>query len=373
MGNWRPSGSATTWTSVSAGIEQLVASAVASPPGGSPVATFWDRPVFESVNPLYPSNHGVNYTNAIVGGWGLDWASGTPTFLAVVADWGFTGLGAETSGYSTNGGGTWSTFGGLPSEAGGTYWGGSIAVSTTTNFVWSLSNCGDPFYTTNGGSTWTKITLPSGISSNDCGWSANYYLDRQNVIADRKNNNVFYLYYAGSAGPGAGIYKSVNSGATWTLALSGHIAGADGFNLQMQANPLLGGDFLLTAGNQGCSPAASCHPVSQNLYECTDSAPTNGSNPVVCNAFTNVKEAWSAGWGKPNPGGSGYSAIYFFGWVSGAQGVWESDNDGLTWTNLAPNGWANNSLDEVKYVSGDNSIYGTVYVGFAGSGIAAYH
>ena len=291
--------------------------------------------------------------------------------MAVVADW--PAVAPGTPGVSSNYGATWSSMAAVPSDYAGTYFAGTIAVSTSTNWAWSLSQCGDIFYTTNAGTTWTRMTMPSGISTHDCGWNSTYYLKRLNLIADKANAGVFYAFNDGSGAGGAGvagIYKSVDQGATWNKVKSGVLegGGADQYNMTMVANPTVGGDFLFTAGPQSPGP----WPHTQSVWECTDSAPTNSTNPVVCTAFTNLKEAWSIGWGKPKSGGQ--NAIYMFGWVSGQQGAWESDNDGSTWIELTgtnsnvTRGWPNNSIDNVVSVSGDNNTYGTAYFCFSGSG-----
>src|SRR5262249_47498733 len=56
-----------TFTSQSAGIEQLVANQIVAPPGGKPIVASWDRPVFYVNDPdVYPSTHGPDNQNAIM-------------------------------------------------------------------------------------------------------------------------------------------------------------------------------------------------------------------------------------------------------------------------------------------------------------------
>src|SRR6185437_11824024 len=114
-----------TWNSQSAGIEQLVANEIIVPPGGHPVLASWDRPFVYEANPdSFASSYGpVN--GKFAAGWSLDYASSEPSFVVGIADW----WGNEESGYSTNGGQTWSLFPTMPSFAGKTI-GGSIAASS---------------------------------------------------------------------------------------------------------------------------------------------------------------------------------------------------------------------------------------------------
>ena len=92
---------------MSVGIENLVANEIIVPPGGNPILASWDRPFFEITNPnAYPSTYGPVNSDNIVAGWSVDYASSNPSFIVGLADW----WGTEESGYSTNGGQTWTKF-----------------------------------------------------------------------------------------------------------------------------------------------------------------------------------------------------------------------------------------------------------------------
>jgi hypothetical protein len=151
----------TVYNDQSLGIEQLVANSIVVPQGGNPVLASWDRPFFYITNPnTYPSTYSPVDSSNIVAGWSIDYASSTPSFLVGIAEW----WGTEESGYSTNGGQTWTKFASFPPGASSSYMGGTIAASTTQNIVWAPADGYQPYYTLNGGNTWTGITLP-GVSS----------------------------------------------------------------------------------------------------------------------------------------------------------------------------------------------------------------
>lgn len=346
-----------TWISQSAAIEQLVSNWIVSPPGGNPIVASWDRPAFTIADPnAYQSQYGINNANEIQHGASCDWASSSPSTIVCIAD---TSV-ADSSGYSRNGGYSWSKFQALPGEIGSTYYGGSIAASTPVNFVWVPSNCGDPFYTTNGGISWTKIGI-SGIPGNDCGWHSAYYLDRQIVIADRVKPHTFYMYNDGSTTAGAGgFWKSSNGGASWSQVVFGALDSgrASDFNAQMRSVPGLAGDFYFTSGWQ-----SGAHPVNQAFWECID----NGT-AATCNRVANVKEVFSFGFGKVATGRT-YPTVFIYGWVDEALGIWRSDDHCVTWTRVS-DGFPTGSFDQVKVIEGDNNTFGKVYVGFAGSGYA---
>ena len=73
------------------------------------------------------------------------------------------------------------------------------------------------------------------------------------------------------------------------------------------------------------------------------------------------------GFGAPAPGQS-YPSIYIVGWVNNVYGIWESDNNAQSWTQIGT--YPQGNLDDIKTISGDPNIYGQVYVGFVGSGYA---
>ncbi|MFZ2107101.1 MAG: hypothetical protein WAV18_17290, partial [Roseiarcus sp.] len=175
-----------TWNDMSAGIENLVAMDIIVPPGGNPVLASWDRPFFKITNPnAYPSTYGPVNSNNIVAGWSVDYASSNPSFIVGLADW----WGTEQSGYSANGGQTWTKFSTMIPGADSAFMGGTIAASTPQNIVWAPANSKQPYYTLNGGSTWSPITLPGVSTWKGFHWA--YYLDQRSVTADRVLANTF--------------------------------------------------------------------------------------------------------------------------------------------------------------------------------------
>jgi photosystem II stability/assembly factor-like uncharacterized protein len=350
-----------TWNSKSAGIEQLVANWIISPPGGVPLVTAWDRPIFRITDPsVYPSRHGLDNTTPLVMGWSADWASTAPSTIVVLANWYGP---VDTSGYSTDGGQTWSTFRTrIPNLGAGAGIGGSIAASTPANFVVVGTDNGtsanQPYYTDDGGLTWNALSIPGVPASGETGWGFAYYLDRQILAADRVTANTFYIYnYGPRVSPSAaGVYKSTDGGATWSHVYARPIDGRSGYNAQLRSVPGQAGHLFFTSGDQSGS-----HPASQRFYRSTDGGAT-------WKAIANVNEVWSFGFGKAAPGKT-YATVFIYGWVNRTLGVWRSDDQCVTWTQIS-DGFPTGSFDHVKVVEGDANTYGTIYVGFAGSGYA---
>ena len=380
IGVWQSNPSASSqllWTSQSAGIEQLVSLWAVSPPGGNLILTFMDRPVFTISNPnIYPSQHGLNYTYEIMHGYSADWASSSPTTVAVVAEQGYARH--DTSGYSSNGGGSdggpsnWIQFGGISQITdlvmnGGTSYGGSIAAASSTNFAWALSNAAAGgstrlWITKDGGANWSAPTIGGVVPLPDSGWGLHPYYNRQIIAADRVNIGTFYAYNAGGSSR-SGVYKSTDGGSSWNLAHAGTFdRNVSIYNAQMRTVPGKAGHIFFTSGSQTCP----C-PGGRAFHRSTD----GGSS---WSTVTYVQDVWSFGFGAAKPESNGYPALYLYGWVNGIGGLWRADNiDGTpTWTQLSglfPLG----RFDQVKVVEGDNNIFGTVYIGFAGSGFIYGH
>lgn len=337
-----------TWSSQSVGIEQLVANAIAAPPGGQPVVASWDRPLFYSANPdVFPAQHGPNNANSIVMGWQVDYASTNPSFLAAVADW----WGVELSGYSADGGQTWTRFPTMPAWWPAAPGMGTLAASTPDNLVWAPSNKKAPYYTKDRGLTWQKVSLP-GVPDTEAGWTGlhwAYYLNRHIVAADRVNAGTFYMYHTPN-----GLYRSTDGGSSWTLVWAGEIAPFSGYNAKLKSVPGKAGHLFFTAGQQSGAVPSGAFMRS-----------TNGG--ATWSAVANVLEVYAFGFGKEASAGN-YPTIFIAGWVNTVYGVWRSDNEGQSWTQIGD--YPLGSLDEIKAVDGDKNTYGTVYVGFAGSGYA---
>jgi hypothetical protein len=335
------------YNDMSAGIENLVANEILVAPGGTPVLASWDRP-FIKISSLnsYPTTYGPVASFNIVAGWSLDYASSTPSFLVGIADFG----GVDESGYSTNDGATWTNFATDVPGASGNNIGGTIAASTTQNFIWAPAGGVNPYYTLNGGQTWNPITLPGVSSWGGFDWA--YYFDARTVTADRVLPNTFYLYDAG-----VGVFETTNGGQAWTEVHTGALSPGDGYNSEIMSVPGEAGNLFWTAGIQG---NGTNPPSSAQFMMSTNQGGT-------WTAVPNVLDVICFGFGAPAPGQT-YPSIYIVGYVNNVYGVWQSTNKGQSWTQIGtqPAG----ELDQITTISGDPNVFGRVYVGFAGGGYA---
>lgn len=333
------------WTSQSKGIEQLVANWIWSVPGGALFVDSWDRPIFRSTNPeAFPSTHGPN--NHFAYGASVEHAVNNSSFLALSAGWY-----VDESGYSTDGGATWAKFAAVPPWTSPGL--GHLAVSTDQNMVWAANMNKPSYYTKDRGSTWLPLPSPVNVSTQ----SAQFH-NRHIVTADRVTPNKFYLYVA--AGVNAGLFVSSSSGDTWSRAYDGHIVNtADGFNAKLKSVPGKAGHLFYTNGPYGGGDHVGPDP-GELFKRSTDGGATWATVPGVL-------EVYDFGFGKEAPGQS-YPTIFIAGFVSNAWGIWRSDNEGQSWTQVGD--FPLGSVDTIKAVEGDKNVYGTVYVGFQGSGYA---
>lgn len=331
-----------TYADMSVGIENLVANSIIVPPGGDPVLASWDRPFFR-IDRLhaYPMTYGPVNSDNIVAGWSVDYASSNPNFLVGLADW----WGTEETGFSTNGGRTWTNFPAAIQGAGSSFMGGTIAASTPKNIIWAPADGNNPYYTRDGGKTWSPVSLPGVSSWSGFDWA--YFLNTRTVTADRVQLNTFYLYYNG-------VYKTTDGGQSWTEVSASLEPYA--YNSSIQSVPGKKGNLFFTGGIQG---NGTNPPSWAGFYMSSDFGSTWITIP-------NVLDVINFGFGAPAQGQS-YPTIYIVGYVNNVYGIWQSTNLSQGWTQIGtiPTG----ELDQISTIAGDPNT-GNVYVGFGGGGYA---
>ncbi len=338
------------WHSQGRGIEQLVATDVIHAPGGKPNMSSWDRPLFRSESlDSFPLKYGPD--NKFSSAWSLDYSLSNSQFLvSSVASHQWPGD-TRQSGYSTDGGQTWTRFGSVPLNSSNAYdsWGfGQIAVSSPDNMVWVPSHGKRPHFTKDRGNTWQAVTLP-GVSDYSKFNDRAYYVKRKIITADKITPGVFYMY-----GRDLGVFKTVDGGTNWTRVNSTNITSADmAWNVTMKAVPTKAGHLFITPGSlDGIT--------NQPLMRSSDGGASWSTVAGISNVHT-------FGFGKSAPG-TNYPAIYIAGAVNGVFGFYRSSDNASSWTKLAD--YPLGSLDSYAAVDGDKDVYGKVYIGFGGSGWA---
>lgn len=414
-----------TWAGAGAGIEQLVGNLVLATGSDKLLAEGWDHNSFlktKSTLNTYPTTSYPFADGNINACWGGDYAAGTPNFIAVLCDGFYVGNMIYFYGTSSDGGNTWTAFPTLipsaPSYNENGIAAGTVAVSTPSNIIWAPANRNTPYYTKDGGNTWSAISI-SGVTWSSAG--DGFAADIQSVCADRVNPNTFYFLITNTTG---GTQQSTDGGTTWTqidsttqsnpasiictpgkandvwIYFAESVSGPPGNSLQ---HLTYNGSWLSTtianvdAGVLGLGAAAYGHsypaiyfygwlrptiPASTTLQTgvqtftlaSTGITWLNGSNVTLYVYPANVSETGTVVSSDPVAGtvtlnitsvnGSGsYSNLQVQSY-----GLWRSVDEASTWQELVQ--YPNGSLDQVKSITADPAIYGRVYFSFGGSGYA---
>ena len=347
MGVWRTDdldADTVTWTSVSAGIEEVVVSDIVVPPGGSPIVTVADRQGF-----LLPEL-GVPPTRPLVderfsSGPGVDFSGGSPDHLAWIgAQSNLPPEEAQPRGAtSTDGGVTWQEMSGMVPDM----YGGEVAVSAvdSARMVWLPAQRGGLsaeglFVSGDAGRTWSTVAPGTEMDSlHQNVW----WFGRRALAADRIDAAMYLM------GDDAQLRVSRDGGQEWAAAdfappcsrdSDCHVYG------QVRADPGAAGHLWATTGTGG-------------LFHSTDA----GASPW--RQVGDFDEARAFGFGAP-VGRAEHPAVYVWGRAAGRAGVWRSVDGGGRWELLSehPGGIA----AKVHVVTGDPNVPGRVYVGFAGVG-----
>ena len=344
------------WLDNSVGLEQLCAKRILKPPGGQIIMAVMDQGMFRVDGTHYPSTKGIlpyfcaawdaAYcpTDALTIIGGLNQSKGGP---------------ADQSGYSRDGGVTWSPFASTDYNAFSQPHAGAMVACGTNrdNFVICTGDYGTdtrPFYyTANGGTSWTASTFPGDVpASGDTGFLTNYYYTRHTICGDTVAADTFYARngYTGK------FYKSTNKGAAFlevTSALFSTYA-----NARLQTAPGQSGHVYYSTGYTGFQ-GSGVQPLQRSV--------DGGSNWISCGA-SGVTEVICLGFGKAVSGG--YPAIYIVGWVSGVYGIYRSDDTAVSWSIIGdhPMGCFDTPVD----ITGDMDTYGVCNVSSGASGIFKY-
>jgi len=343
----------TVWNSHSLGIEQLVAHDIAVPPGGPNVLvagsdrSTWTLPIGNSAYPI-DYNH-MGSTSNLIDAWAVNYSAANHAHIvSIIND------GPELSGYSLDSGLTWTVFPAQPGTGGTS---GDIAATSIDSIIAVIGNKG-LFRSTNRGASWTQITPPNASTVQDL---HNGFNTKKHVLAiDGVTPTTVYLYwYSGTAGVG-GVYRSTDSGATWTQMHDDTGFSGDTFwQTKLRSVPGQAGHLFLVAGQAGGDGQQNPAPNTR-LWRSTDAGANWTSVP-------NVREPYDVALGKAATGQS-YPAIYFVGWYNNVYGIWRSIDNASTWTQIGLFPFGN--IDLINVMAASQDTFGEVYVAFQGSGWA---
>jgi photosystem II stability/assembly factor-like uncharacterized protein len=352
------------WKSRVRGIEELVANDVVAAPGRLPIFAGWDFGLHVRDDlTRFSTGYGPK-ERVLIGVQQVDWSAADPGFMVTNASDTRTSCCSEDgdailAGYSTDGGRTWAKFANLPQPPGteaSDPWRmafGTIAVSSSdvNNIVWAPAYNRSPFYTTDRGVTWKRVSLPGEVLP-DTGSYSRYNYHRRTLTADRVRPATFYLMHSGDGANAGleGLWTTEDGGRNWRRVFRGAIAPDGRFSAKLRAVPGRAGHLFFTANAE--------HSADKRLRRSTDGGRT-------WQALEGVEHAHDIAFGKAAPGAD-YPAIYVAARVQGRYGVWRSTDDAASWTMVGA--FPVGTLDEVVTMDADKDVFGRVYLGFKGSG-----
>jgi hypothetical protein len=282
-----------TWTSQTAGIEQLISNHLVVP-NSIPVVGVWDRQLATLTNPnVYPSSL-VETTMApsIMAGWDLDWVVSSPSTICVANAWAGD---PDFSGCSQNGGTTWMPF---------NSWGYRVSATATANNGSGLIRVTVP--STTGLTTWAAgsgsiVVLveltPGGPSAYHTGGGTipgfAYY--PVTVVDSTHIDLQTSTYTSGTSGTGGNYLIYVPTNALTSYGALNNVVGAanSGGNIQLsfvsQQYQINNGVMACVSGVAGTTEANGCWITSS-----VSGGDNNNPGTVILNGSTFV-HPWTSG------------------------------------------------------------------------------
>ena len=326
----------THWSVWAEGIEETAVMELASPPAGAHlISAFGDIGGFTHDDLNISPKDGMHLHPLFTTTYSLDFAQKNPKIFirggSPVRD--FPDRGPLS--YSLDGGHNWKPFslggtnttgrrGGGGGSQGGGVGTGSVILSADGSVF--MSTMGTVQISTNRGETWMPVQgLPPGTRP----------------VADRSNAAKFYALNIADGKN----YRSTDGGAAFTTNDVTGLTVTNGAGMRLLAVPGREGDLWLYG-----------HGL---LYHSTDGG-------AVFKPMGNPPDISALGFGKAARR-KGYPALYIAGSCNGQQGVFRSDDTGVTWMRINDDQhqWGN----RFRCIAGDPRIYGRVYVGTDGRGL----
>ncbi len=319
------------WKARAVGHEEIVTTGMlACPPNGDIVLLSGVADVggFDHTSLIAPPSQNI-WKSGLPSGMastGVAFQETNTKFIARVGRIGWDGSG--TGGYSTNGGLSYNVFESIPGD------GGRIAISATNNtMVWATQG-GNTYYSTNNGTNWNASAgLPSLIGG------SNIFTYIQPLAADKVNGNKFYAYNNGK------FYRSSDGGITFSVVNS-------------SLPKLDNNDFVNLVTVPGEEGVIYLGLNESGLYRSS-----NGGTNFTKLTLPTTASLIAVG----KSGTSNNATVFIYGTVNGLDGVFRSEDNGLTWTEISTAEYQMG--DEPNSMAADRNIFGRIFIGTNGNGI----
>ncbi|MBQ7683907.1 MAG: hypothetical protein IJT48_05415 [Bacteroidaceae bacterium] len=189
----------------------------------------------------------------------------------------------------------------------------------------------NPYYTMDGGQTWTKLSgVGAGVS----------------VHADFVEDNIFYIYYSGK------LYTYRYNETTGRMTYSYKSITNVKNDRTMAVVPGHSGEIWLAAGSTGLYRVSNAHTTAPKTKRIALSYVT-----CVGVGKGRTEDAYPALyiWGKPK--------------ASDKTGIYRSDDEGTTWTRINDDLHQFGGPGNAQFVKGDMNVYGRVFMSTVGRGV----
>jgi BNR/Asp-box repeat len=355
------------WTISTSGIEELVAMDVTIPSGSGDtiLAIAMDTTGFVISNPDNFSATQIPLQQEIISqGSTVAYAPDAPTYIAVSTGNVATG-GRNYSGYSTNGGQTWTRFASLPQYTCDTTLcpipPGMIAVSPRAgrtlgndHIVLYPASQFAPQYSHDGGATWhvtQSFPLNSdGLTINSTNYTSYLYpqINQHMLRADPFVADKFYLKFTHAP---AMLYISTDGGVTWQPQPNAALPD-QAWQGQLEVNRFVKNDLWYADGWEGST--------THGLFHSTDGGQTFQQISGIAHAITIAIGA---------PSGNSTDAtytIYFYGQLSTDPqwGIFRSTSAGTNWDRIAY--YPTSTYDRPTAMAASQDTFGKLVLGLSG-------
>lgn len=332
------------WKVASHGIEEVVPLEVVSVPGGPLVSVIGDYDGFRQDDPTrYPVQRHQTSVN------GTAMSIGTTRALAWAPKGGVLVKSADAKSANPT------TYADVPisrvqiSRDTGRTWSAGTYESVDTSYAQArsvaISTDGAIVLWTPGQKSGRDVDCPVfRYTGND--WTKIAGIDGAWVLGDQIDADVFYAYKA-SAGE---VYRSGDKGLTFEKVST---PGSSWFK-KMRATPGAKGDLWIPVAGEGSVG---------KLLRSKDGGDT-------WNAVAGVGRCEAIGFGKAAPDAT-FPAIYVYASIGGVTGIFQSIDEGATWTRVNDDAHEYGGLANGEFVVGDMNTFGVLYMSTAGNGIAA--
>jgi xyloglucan-specific exo-beta-1,4-glucanase len=330
------------WSANIDGIEQTVAFDGISTPGGATLITAiadWDGFRYTDITQTPQTNHnGGEFSTST----SIAYSYNNPDFIVRVGG-NPSKPEQKVAGFSADNGVTWQNFpsivnGNHPQDLGF----GNIAVSATNtqNIVWQPTKSVAPYYTKDGGNTWTKI--PYFQQRFKGGVHTHLWNRQQALAADSVEGSTFYLFHYANGE----LLRTDDGGENWVVANQNSILPLEvKKDATVRAMPGVAGEVWISLNDKG-------------LYKSSDRGTTFTEIPGVEQA--KVFDFGKAADGQTNP------TILIQGKVNGQLGVFASTDLGQNWVKFSD--LPTHYLSGITTLIGDRNTFGRVYIGTTGNG-----